>query len=50
MNGLDGRMIPLNENDIYRKQEKRFNIITLKPKEHEQSLHQYPKFTLEDRD
>jgi hypothetical protein len=43
-------MPAFNEDEVYRKQEKRFNIITLKPREHEQVLRQYPKLTLEDKD
>lgn len=43
-------MPAFTEDEVYRKQEKRFNIITLKPREHEQILRQYPKLTLEDKD
>jgi len=43
-------MPPFNEDDVFKKQERRFNIITLKPREHESVLRQYPKLTLEDKD
>lgn len=43
-----GVHLPLNEKDIYRKQEKEFNIISLKPKEYEEHIKKYPKLTKED--
>jgi guanylate kinase len=42
--------MPYNDEEVYRKQEKKFNIITLRPKEHDQILKQYPKLTLENKD
>ena len=39
-----------NDQEIYKKQEKKFNIITLKPNPYEQTIKQYPKLTLEDKD
>ncbi len=35
---------------MYKKQEKKFNIITLKPNAYDQTIKQYPKLTLEDKD
>lgn len=42
--------MPYNDEEVYRKQEKKFNIITLRPKEHDLILKQYPKLTLENKD
>ena len=39
-----------NDQEIYKKQEKKFNLITLKPNPYEQTIKQYPKLTLEDKD
>lgn len=39
-----------NDQEVYKKQEKKFNIITLKPNPYEQTIKQYPKLTLEDKD
>jgi hypothetical protein len=39
-----------NDQEIYRKQDKKFNIITLKPNEYDHLIRQYPKLTLEDQD
>lgn len=35
-----------NDQEIYKKQDKKFNIITLKPNEFEHTIKQYPKLTL----
>lgn len=35
-----------NERDIYNKQNKNFNIISLKPKQYNETIKQYPKFSL----
>jgi hypothetical protein len=39
-----------NDQEVYKKQEKKFNIITLKPNSYNQTIRQYPKLTLEDKD
>jgi hypothetical protein len=39
----------MDQAQIYRKQEKEFNIISFYPKEYKPNLHQFPKLTLEDR-
>jgi hypothetical protein len=40
---------PMDQAQIYRKQEKEFNIISFYPKEIKPSLRQFPKLTMEDR-
>lgn len=40
----------LNERDIYEKQEKKYNIITIQPKEHQETIKKYPKYRLENQD
>lgn len=40
----------VNERDIYDKQEKKYNIITIQPKEHEETIKKYPIYRLEDQD
>lgn len=40
---------PMDQAQIYRKQEKEFNIISFYPKEVKPSLRQFPKLTMEDR-
>lgn len=42
--------LAFNERDIFSKQNSKFNIISLKPKEVPDAIKQYPKLTLEDRD
>lgn len=37
----------LNERDIYEKQEKKYNIITIQPKEYNETIKKYPKYRLE---
>ena len=39
-----------SEKDVYNKQNANFNIISLKPKEYNETIKQYPKYTLEDKD
>lgn len=39
----------MDQAQIYRKQEKEFNIISFYPKEYKPSLRQFPKLTMEDR-
>lgn len=40
----------LNERDIYEKQEKKYNIITIQPKDYQETIKKYPKYHLEDHD
>lgn len=40
----------LNERDIYEKQEKKYNIISIQPKEYQETIKKYPKFHLENLD
>ena len=42
--------LAFNQRDIYSKQNSKFNIISLKPKEVPDAIKQYPPLTLEDRD
>lgn len=42
--------LAFNERDIYNKQNSKFNIISLKPKEVNDQIKVYPKLTLEDKD
>jgi hypothetical protein len=43
------RNISMDQNQIYKKQEKDFNIISYYPKEYKPNLRQFPKFTLENK-
>ena len=36
----------LNERDIYEKQEKKYNIISIMPKEYKETIKKYPKYHL----
>ena len=40
----------LNERDIYEKQEKKYNIITIQPKDYQETIKKYPKYHLENQD
>ena len=40
----------LNERDIYEKQEKKYNIITIQPKDYNETIKKYPKYHLENQD
>jgi hypothetical protein len=40
----------VNERDIYEKQEKKYNIITIQPKEYNETIKKYPKYRLENID
>jgi hypothetical protein len=40
----------VNERDIYEKQEKKYNIISIQPKRYQETIKKYPKFHLEDLD
>ena len=42
--------LAFNQRDIYSKQNSKFNIISLKPREVEDGIKKYPKLTLEDKD
>ena len=42
--------LAFNQREIYDKQNSKFNIISLKPKEVPDQIKQYPKLTLEDKD
>lgn len=42
--------LSFNQNDIYNKQNTRYNIISVKPKDYDDSIRQFPKFTLENKD
>jgi hypothetical protein len=39
----------LDQNRVYQKQEKEFNIISYQPKNYRPSLKNYPRLTLEDK-
>ncbi len=41
--------VPLDQREVYRRQEKKFNIISYFPKDYEPALKQFPRLTLEDR-
>lgn len=40
----------LEDKDIYRRQNQRYNIISMEPINHQETIKKYPKFTLEDKD
>ena len=40
----------VNERDIYEKQEKKYNIITIQPKDHQETIKKYPIYRLENQD
>jgi hypothetical protein len=40
---------PMDQAQIYRRQEKEFNIISFYPKDVKPSLRQFPKLTMEDK-
>lgn len=40
----------INERDIYEKQQKKYNIITILPKEYNETIKKYPKYRLENMD
>ncbi len=40
------RNTPMDQTQIYKKQEKEFNIISFYPKEYKPNLRQFPKLTL----
>lgn len=42
--------LAFNQREIYDKQNTKFNIISLKPKDIPDRIKQYPKLTLEDKD
>jgi hypothetical protein len=39
----------MDQREVYRRQEKNFNIISYFPKDYEPALKQFPRLTLEDR-
>lgn len=39
----------IDQAEVYRRQEKNYNIISYRPKDYEPSLKQFPRLTLEDR-
>lgn len=39
----------MDQTQVYKKQEKEFNIISFYPKEYKPNLRQYPRLTLEDK-
>ena len=39
----------MDQAEVYRRQEKNYNIISYRPKDYEPSLKQFPRLTLEDR-
>jgi len=43
------RNTPMDQAQVYRKQEKEFNIISFYPKEYKPNLRQFPKLTMEDK-
>jgi hypothetical protein len=43
-------LLRLEDKDIYNKQRNKFDIISMKPVEHDETIKKYPKFTLEDKD
>ena len=43
------RNTSMDQAQVYKKQEKEFNIISFYPKEYKPNLRQFPKLTLEDR-
>lgn len=45
---LPAHHLPLNERDIYKKQEKEYNIINLKDRDNRDSIKMYPKLSKED--
>jgi hypothetical protein len=42
--------LSFNQKDIFNKQNSRYNIINVKPKDYDDSIRQFPKFTLENKD
>ena len=40
----------VDEKDIYEKQERKYNIISILPKTHNETIKKYPKFRLENSD
>ena len=43
-------MLKIEDKDIYQRQSKQFNIISMEPLSHQETIKKYPKFTLEDKD
>jgi hypothetical protein len=43
------RNTSMDQTQVYKKQEKEFNIISFYPKEYKPNLRQYPRLTLEDK-
>ena len=50
MSNYGTKSLSVTEKDVYNKQNANFNIISLKPKEYQETIKQYPKYTLEDKD
>ena len=40
----------INERDIYEKQQSKYNIITIQPRQYDETIKKYPKYRLEDMD
>ena len=40
----------LEDRDIYQKQRSKFDIISMQPVWHQETIKKYPKYTLEDKD
>lgn len=49
--GTQSLLLPnISDRDIYMKQAKNYNIISIKPNQYNESIKKYPKYHLEDQD
>jgi hypothetical protein len=50
LSNIGSRVLRMEDKDVYNQQRARFDIVSLQPVGHAETIKQYPKFTLEDKD